>query len=191
MMKKILIPVIGLIVFLSFCNQRAFTNDAENGQWINFVSPMNDYSLEYPQDWIINKVNSIYVTLNGPENEQIKQNIKPEYHLPSGLIKAGQGYMDDITIAYYSSGDNFAGYPTFKDWLEDVDNPNRYISNVEKIELAGIETWEMKMTGSQTAYIIMVEYNGHLYQIGFNNRSDKIDLTDIEKKIIESFKFIE
>ena len=152
---------------------------------------MNDYSLEYPQDWIINKVNSIYVTLNGPENEQIKQNIKPKYHLPSGLIKAGQGYMDDITIAYYSSGDNFAGYPTFKDWLEDVDNPNRYISNVEKIELAGIETWEMKMTGSQTAYIIMVEYNGHLYQIGFNNRSDKIDLTDIEKKIIESFKFIE
>lgn len=182
MMKKILILILCSIAFLSIYNQRSFAEAAKDIQWTTFISPMNDYSLKVPQNWIAGSLSKIYVTLNSPENEKIKQSIKPKEMRNSG-------YMDDITIAYYSSGKNFAGYPTFKDWLEDKNN--QFISDVKKIQFVGTEAWEMIMTGSRPGYVIMVEHNGHLYQIGFNNRPDKIALTDIDKEIIESFKFID
>ena len=118
----------------------------------------------------------LYTTINSPENEQNK--------------KEGEQYMDDITITYYESGYNFAGYSTFIDWLNDTSNPDRNIFNVNKISFAGIDAWDMVMTGSRTGYVIMVENNEHLYQIGFNNRVSKPKLTNIDKKIINSFKFI-
>jgi hypothetical protein len=180
-MKKILLII---IVLSCISSQGVFAENFQNQDWVLYTSPMNDYILKHPQDWIASSLGKFYVTLNSPSNKEIKQKKKDEK-------TTGKGYMDDITIAYYSSGKNFAGYPTFKDWLQDKNNPNRYISNVEKIELSGLEAWEMIMTGSRTGYIIMVEHNGHLYQIGFNNRSDKTKLTYIDKKIIKSFKFID
>ena len=181
-MKKILIPIVGLIVFLSFCNQRAFANDAENGQWSTFIGPMNDYSLEHPQDWIVNEVNSIYVTINSPENEKIKQDIEPEGHLPSGLIKAGYGYSDNIAIAYFSSVMKGFGAETLEKLADQHPSMN-------KINFAGVEAWERSITGNNfNGYAIMVENEDYAYQITFNKA--KTELTDDDKRIILSVKFI-
>ena len=179
-MKKIIMSV---IVLLCISFHGAFAENFKKLEWVLFTSPMNDYSLQHPQDWIASSLGKLYVILNSPDNEKIKHDIKKK-EAPSN------GYMDDITIAYYSSGNNFAGYPTFKDWLEDENNPNRYISDVKQIRFAGTDAWEMIMSGSRTGYVIMLEHNSHLYQIGFNNRSNKTALTENDKKIIESFKFI-
>ncbi|OGF39041.1 hypothetical protein A2531_03165 [Candidatus Falkowbacteria bacterium RIFOXYD2_FULL_34_120] len=160
-------------------SQTQQTSKKQTGEWVDFISSLNDYALQHPKDWIAGSLGKLYVTINSPKNEQKKIN-----------KKEGEQYMDDITIAYYESGDNFAGYPTYIDWLKDTSNPNSYISNVNQITFAGNDAWEMIMTGSRTGYVIMVENNKHLYQIGFNNRQSKSELTDIDIKIINSFKFI-
>ena len=49
----------------------------------------------------------------------------------------------------------------------------------------------MIMSGNRDGYVIMIEYNDHLYQIGFNNKESKSDLTNIENQFISTFKFIE
>ena len=156
----------------------------ETVNWQTYRNGELEFEVKYPSDWIIGKLSDIYITFNSLENEQIKQNIKPENMRDSG-------YMDDITIAYYESGDNFAGYPTFIDWLKDENNPNRSISNVKKINFAENEAWEMIMGGSRNGYVIMLGYNDHLYSIGFNSRESKVDLTDIENKFISTFKFLQ
>ena len=179
-MKKILITVFSLIALLSFYNQESFADDAENEQWLIFISPMNDYSFEHPQDWIIGSLSKFYITLNSPENEKIKQNI------PDDKMR-GSGYIADVTIGYYSSLKEGFGVES----LEYYVSKNSYLSETKKILFVGTEAWEMLMGGSSTGYVIMVENKGHLYQIGFNNCSSKKKLTDIHKKIIESFKFIE
>lgn len=181
-MKKILLLIVMGSLFF-YC-QKSFADDTKNIQWVTFISPLNDYSLKHPHDWIAGSLGKLYAILNSPANEQIKQNIKTKR-------MHSKGYMDDITIAYYSTGNNFAGYPTFEDWLKDENNPNRYISDVKRIKFAGTDAWEMIMTGSRTGYVIMIEHNGHLYQLGFNNRSSKTTLSEIDKKIIKSFKFID
>ncbi|MCK5474267.1 MAG: hypothetical protein KAI53_02575 [Candidatus Aenigmarchaeota archaeon] len=152
-------------------------------QWVEFIGPKQNYALKYPENWIVNEVNSIYVTINSPENEQIKQSIELEGHLPSGLIKAGYGYSANIAIAYFSSIMKGFGAEN----LEELANQQ---PSMNKINFAGAEAWERPITGNNfTGYVIMIENKNYAYQITFNKA--KTELTDTDKRIIASFKFIE
>ena len=149
-------------------------------EWLDHASPLGDYAFKYPNGWVVNVMGKLYVGINSPENEKLRATTDK------------REYMDDIGISYYESGNNFAGYPTFMDWIKDSEKPNSYISNVNKINFAGYEGWEMIMGGDKTGYVIMIEHNGHLYQISFNNGKESKDkLTEVDKNIINSFRFID
>ena len=150
-------------------------------QWVKYENSRCNYSLEYPENWVIETQNPLYVILNSPENEQAKQNIEPNQIRDSG-------YMPDITITYYSSVKMGLGVER----LEEFVNKNPYLSDTKRINFAGTDkAWEMIMGGDREAYMIMVEHDSHLYQIGFNNRPKKSALTEIDNRIIKSFQFID
>ena len=59
----------------------------------------------------------------------------------------------------------------------------------KKIRFAEQEAWEVIMSGDNNlkACIVLIEKDSHLYQIS----SKYLNITAVEKKIFESFKFTE
>lgn len=179
--KHIWVILITVIVIIIIGSGIFWWINSNELQWLTYENQNYGYSLKYPQDWILESQNPLYVTLNSPENEQVKQSMNPDRIRDSG-------YMPDITIAYYSSVKGFSGgvVETLNDLVKSI------FPNSKEIVFAGSDGWETIISGDRgDGYGIMVEYNGRLYQIGFNNKPKKSDLTEIDNKIINSFQFID
>lgn len=162
--KKII--VVGITIILLLSAGVFYWWQKKQISWVEYRNPKYFYSLNYPANWMLEAQNPITVSIKNPETS----------------LKKEAGY--DVAITYYSSVKSAWGVES----LEEGINKNKYVSNSKKIKIAEQEAWEMIMSGDDKnikAYVVLVEKNGHLYQISFNHT----DITAIEKKILESFKF--
>lgn len=193
-MKKNFIIILLLILFfiifsggvcLYFKNHLRFNNivaPEDNLEWKTYRNDYYGYEIKYPKDWILNNENKERITLNNQENEKVEAGVYNE------------GYMEDIIINYYSSISeelenklNNFGATT----LDELVAKNRFYGSPNKIIFAGKDAYELIAGGFGAYYSILIEKNSHLYTITFGNRSKKIALTEIDKEILNSFKFIE
>jgi hypothetical protein len=158
----------------------------ETADWKTYRSEKYNYEVRYPNDWVLDEKIKETVTLNSPENEKIRKDIE------AGKVY-GEGYMRDIIISYYSSVSeepenkaNKFGAVT----IDELIQRDILITPLGQITFAGEKAYEVSWGGFIATYSILVEKNNHLYKITFGNR-DKSELTETEKQILSTFRFIE
>ena len=153
------------------------------------------FKVKYPKDWVLLKDakdwgeadSHILLMLNGPTNEALKAKIASgEYY--------GEGYIEDIRISYYKSIAevpenvlNNLGATTLRDFVES----NPAIDSAAEISFAGYPAFEMVRGGFSLYYTVLIDKEGKIYEIFFGNASDKASLSDVEKTILSTFRFVE
>jgi hypothetical protein len=160
---------------------------SETASWKTYNNEEYKYEVKYPNDWVLDEKIKETVTLNSPENEKIRKDIE------AGKVY-GEGYMRDIIISYYSSVSeepenkaNKFGAVT----IDELIQRDTLITPLGQITFAGEKAYEVIWGGFGAYYSILIEKNNHLYVITFGNQEDKSKLTEIEKQILSTFRFID
>jgi hypothetical protein len=173
-------------VFTIDSNEFTIKETAETANWKTYRNEEYNYEVKYPNDWVLDEKIKETVTLNSPENEKIRKDIE------AGKVY-GEGYMRDIIISYYSSVSeepenkaNKFGAVT----IDELIQRDILITPLGQITFAGEKAYEVSWGGFIATYSILVEKNNHLYKITFGNR-DKSELTETEKQILSTFKFLD
>ncbi len=149
--------------------------------WKTYTSEKFGFSFEYPKDWVqtVNSIGApVGVTITSPET--IKQN-----------ETCSEGCGADIDFYYYASvaeeGENKANKYGATTVAELVKNP--VFSKVGTTTLGGVSATDATRAGLKAYYNILVEKNGHLYEVFFYHKDSKSQLSATEKQILASFKF--
>jgi len=178
-MKKFIILFLCLLFFSGCTKNKSNSLAPENTEWIKYKNAKYNFSLEIPKSWTIKEFIN-YTTFNSPKNEEYKKTIKPE-----GLRSSN--YIENVTVNYYEKLEDF-GMGSGN--LEEILKKNSYLKDLKNINFADSQAWESIMTGDQiNGYNIFFMHNNHLYQLGITNILSKQNLDDVDKKIIQSFKF--
>ena len=152
------------------------------GNWKPYQNDM--FSIEYPPHWQLTEDGSKGINLDG----EAEGNIIVRY------------FWDDLNF-----GDSTTEYPKRVkmnlDQFMDVAKQNDAFQNIRKTEFNGYNAYEIdfrtkvsyddgKTYQEEISFLVMTENSkGHVYQIRFDNRPTKKDLTSTELKILSTFKF--
>ncbi|MBI4029959.1 hypothetical protein HY373_02145 [Candidatus Berkelbacteria bacterium] len=185
--SKTLVTLLAILVLLLFgiggwywSSKSKSTN--QTADWKTYANEKYAYTIKYPKDWIIDNSILEAVTLNSPKNARIENKIK------IGKMYS-EGYMRDITLYYYDNltaadGNNPKIYKTFTDLVYDIAN-----SNQKEISFAGQKAYEFSEGGFGSYYVIVLEKDGHIYEILFGNREGKAGLDATDNQILSTFQF--
>lgn len=173
----------------------ATTASDPTANWKTYNNTAYNFSLKYPQDWVTdhNKHAGETVTLTSPETiKAIAAQIASTGGQDFGPIS------DDIRISYYDKVSDLAvpNVPALKGQTITLDSLlSKYkkdltlISDVTDTTLGVLAAKEVVIGGEAAYYTILVERDGHLFEIFFNNVDSKQNLTTTEKQILGSFVF--
>ena len=148
-----------------------------NGKKI-YSNPNLKYSIEYPIDWIFNTQyidnGTLYLL-----TEQRRKDITD-----GKMVRA----FDIFVKVYKSSAElpNNDRKLSFEDWIKQESDKYGFI-NRETIIIDGVSGYRGISYGDGESYLILVQIGDFIYEIGTGNT---IKPTEIEQKIINSFKFI-
>ncbi len=162
----------------------------DTSNWKEYCNKEYGFCVKYPRNWILKREekNNAVISLNSPKNEKLLNEIK------KGNIY-GEGYMEDISINYWNQikdeEENKANEIDANN-LESLINNNRLIASIGKICISGeCNAYRIIRYGFSAYYSILIEHNQHLYQIMFGNIQSEDKLSNIDKTIIKSFRFID
>ena len=143
------------------------------------------YQMQIPSDWVSTGTNTSILSVNSPENQNLLSQIK------AGKVY-GEGYQNDITVTYYNSVQdepenlyNKLGANTIAELIK----KDQTMTDAHQIQFAGTNAYGVSWGGFGVYYTILAQYNGHLYEIQFGNKSEASALSPIENAILASFKF--
>jgi hypothetical protein len=145
----------------------------ETANWKTYRNEYYGYEIKYPVSWILDSKIRQGSTINSPENEKLFQDIQ------NGM-PYDKEYVRDITISFINNrtiNELLAGY-------KDI--------NPLQITFASEKAYEVILPTTTTYnYVIIIEKDSNLYTITFGNRTNKSQLTETDKEILSTFKFIE
>lgn len=158
----------------------------DTSDWKTYRNKKYGYELKYPKDWIINTSVAGRITLNSSHNEKLRREIS------NGSLY-GEGYLEDIIFSYYNSlsdepenKSNNLGATTLEEFIK----KDPMISSSKKLDFSDGEEWSVIRGGFGAYYTIFYIHNGHFYQVMFGNREKESDLSEVENKILSTFKFV-
>ncbi len=198
MQKKFLIlafVALGLIGGAVFVWQKKTSQEVSQGEvkitdakvvpddWKIYRSEKYGFELYFPKDWSFSENagdngDRSVVSLMSPETKTLM-----EKHRVSETC--------DISFYYY---DSITSEPENRDratTIEEMISQNELVRKIGSTTLGGVNATDVVWGGNGAYYSILAIKNDHLYKVWSCNKERQEQLSPIEKKIIESFKFIE
>ncbi len=156
--------------------------------WKVYQNEEFGFRVDYPENWKIKENSNQCLELTSPQTlkliEEQKTLFDGENYGPWGA---------DVTIYYYSSAEeeyvnkaNELGAATIDELIEKDDS----IEKIGEIKIDDQNAIEVTEHGEGTYYSIFVENNGHLYKIFFSNIDLKGGLSETEKQILLTIRFL-
>jgi hypothetical protein len=170
----------------SDCEEIDYSEEINISNWKTYRNNEYGYEISYPKDWKLKEENE-NITMTSPETfkwfEEETARLGREPYAPS----------NDIIIFYYSSVEeeyvnkaNKLGATT----LEELIEKDNEINEIGKVQISSIDAVEIIRHGESSDYGILIEKSKHLYEIKFVFKGSREKLSEIEKRILSTFKFI-
>ncbi len=156
---------------------------ADTSNWKTYTNTKYGFEFKYPQDWVLEtnyqSDENLIAVISSPETIKVRRDCY-------------EGCGPDILFSYYSSISEIhnvkANNIVVKN-LSDYVYKSILVSNPQKITFAGYNAYEVTKLGYSVYFTIMIEKDGHIYQILFGNDGSKQELDETENKILSTFKF--
>lgn len=155
--------------------------------WKVYESKSLGFRVDYPSDWKEEDSSPNYawtIYLVNPETSAFAKTNKGKLQDQFGSMEDYFYSESDITIAYFDSL-NFSDADTIDEY---IDNPDK--EKIGETQIDGARAVEVVDKGELPYYMIMFENKGHFYEIRFNKTPNKEAVSETQRKIISSFRFI-
>jgi len=165
----------------------------KKSDWQVYRNSEYGFEISFPEDWFFRGGCALWrdvpsminiITLNSFEWEKMRDE------------PIGGAYSEDIRITFEEI--TKYGVTTIDELIEkeEENDPNLPFFTPfvpeEKINIAGREAYEIVVCGYGCEYTIFIEKDGYLYKIAFTKAWDNYnDLSEVEKQILSTFKFID
>lgn len=181
----IVIISLGLISLVLYNGFRTKTN-SELKTYEN-----SNFSFQYPADWVLTEYRT------DDTSGRVLTLIKPEVleSLNTNAPVVDPGYADELVIYKWDSinneyavGGSWEGKRIYNNLADYFSNPNefRMTQSTGDIMIGNQKAYEVIIGGAGANYGIMYEFDG-VYELSFETAWDKSQLSNEQKRIIDSF----
>ena len=149
--------------------------------WETYRSDAHGFEFVYPNTWTLTENDSApnIVSLSDPQRKEaleknpfLNRNITIDYF--KSIEEEPNNIIDDFLAK------------TLSEFVEE----SRYVDNVKEITLdKRYKAFEMNMPGIVQNFAVMIDKEGEVYQIFFGGQEGRNSLSEVERLILESFKF--
>lgn len=152
----------------------------------------NRFSFFYPELWETKPNQN-----NGAQVSFIRPSLKEKITKGNG-VSNGQYFYEEsgfsLVVSHWDDineviEDEFSGKRQYSSLAEFINDPQVPTKKIGEISLNGAQGHEVINPGVSTQYAILFERPDGIYQIEFSDIPQKENLSDDDKKIIESFRF--
>jgi len=161
----------------------------ETANWQIYRNKEYGFEISFPEDWFFREGWHVplmidTITLNSPEWEKMRD-------APIGGV-----YVEDIIITFEKI--TKYGVTTIDELIKKAEEDDPQLPFFTpfvpegKTTIADREAYEIVICGYGCEYTIFIEKDGYLYKIAFTKAwSDKSDLSEVERQILSTFKFLD
>lgn len=154
--------------------------------WKVYRNKEYEFRIDYPKDWKIEMVDDTLNLISAETSKKIEE---------QKALFGGEDYGHltyDITIHYFPTIlSRFNNGDTNLMTLNELIESDITMKKLRETNINDVNTIEMEFYGENIYYGLLIEKNEHLYEIIFNNISNKEALTSIEKQILSTFQLTE
>jgi len=167
--------------------------EKEFADWQIYRNKEYGFEISFPEDWFFRGGCPMWsevplmidtITLNSPEWEKMRD------------APIGGAYVEDIIITFEKI--TKYGVTTIDELIEKAEEDDPQLPFFTpfvpegKTTIANREAYEIVVCGYGCEYTIFIEKDGYLYKIAFTKAwSDESDLSEVERQILSTFKFLD
>ncbi len=196
----ILVGLVGFVGWQAWSNSQGSQSDRpSSGDQTNITKgykryddSKNRFSFMYPNDWEMAnpKQNGAIVAFIRPS---LKERINKAVDQTGGSTYDGPSFS--LVVSYWNNvnkvveDENYVDKRNYSHLSDFVNDQHVPIKKIGEIMVGNIKGYEIINPGISGQYALLLERADGVYQIEFSDVTRKEELSDKDKKIIESFKF--
>lgn len=162
------------------------TTTDETANWKTYTNATYGFSFKYPSDWSKEEFgNNSQVIVSSADTKQL---------VDEG--KLHPGYANNLVVTYYSTinsenarGGSWEGQRTYSNLADYFTDAKAAKQKTGETTVGGVKAYEVGITGLGGNFGIMIERSNGIYELSFERRTKKSELTQDEKNILSTFQF--
>jgi hypothetical protein len=170
----------------SVVSSASSTATTATADWNTYINDSYGYSFKYPKDWTKQEFDS--------NSQVIVSTADTKKLVDDG--KLHPGYANNLVVNYYSTvnsqdarGGSWEGQREYSSLADLFTDPKSSKQKIGDTTIGGVSAYEVGIGGLGISFGFMIERTNGIYQLSFERRTNKSELTQEEKDIIASFQF--